>query len=86
MSSNLPAIMSKTNLQIKGFDSDDEHDNVQGELDISDNEDLPEQEDAQKKMARQMIKERKKQKVIKENKKQVVQDIINDNNEEFVNF
>lgn len=44
--------MAKTNLQVEGFDSENEVGNVQGELDISDNEELPEHETAQKNMAR----------------------------------
>lgn len=50
---NLPPIQSTDKLYIEGFDSDsDNHVNVQGELDISDNEDLPEAEMAKKKLAR----------------------------------
>lgn len=57
-------------MHIEGFDSDSEnHINVQGELDISDNEDLPEAEMAKKRLARLQIREKKKQTVVILNKK-----------------
>ena len=67
---NLPPIQSSEKLYIEGFDSDsDNHVNVQGELEISDNEDLPEVEQAKKRLARQQIRDKKKQTVILNEKK-----------------
>ena len=42
---------------MRGFDSDDEKNNIQGVLEISDNEDLPEEEVAMRKMRKKNIKE-----------------------------